>query len=282
MRGGYLLPVFLIPYAIEAPQIYSWLHHDAHLDNAFYLNAAGFILRGVVYLICWLGLAGLILRAARRLDVDEALERIAPAGLILLALTATFASIDAMLSLEPRFASSVFGLIEIVAMGLLALSVAIFAAMIFGTIDAKALSELSRLTLALTILWAYLDFMQLLIVWQSDLPSEAAWYGPRLSRGWSVLFGAVVLLHFALPFFLLLSARAQAARRVVASAVAALVVSALARDYWLAAPAFEGNFSALAALAACAIILLLCATLVFAMTPLPGERPTAGVLRHVP
>jgi hypothetical protein len=105
------------------------------------------------------------------------------------------------------------GLIEIAEMGLLALSVSIFAAVIGEPPDDEKLRSLGRLLLALLILWAYLDFMQLLIVWQSDLPNEASWYISRSTGGWGIAAALVAGGHFVLPFFALLSPKVQRSRR---------------------------------------------------------------------
>jgi putative Mn2+ efflux pump MntP len=180
-----LLPLAIIPLMIVLPHLYSWLRPDVatHLANSFYLNLPAFIARSIFYFIVWFGLAWSILRALRLDEHESALERIAPVGLILLAITVTFAAIDTTMSLDPNFSSSVYGLIAIVEMGLLALAVSIFGVAVGGPSDRKTLRDLGRLLLALVILWAYLDFVQLLIVWQSDLPNEASWYGVRLKGG---------------------------------------------------------------------------------------------------
>jgi hypothetical protein len=111
------------------------------------------------------------------------------------------------MSLDPHFVSSAYGLIAIAAMGLLALSVSLFAAVIGQPPDEDVLRNLGRLLLALLILWAYLDFMQVLIVWQSDLPNEASWYIPRSTGRWGLIAALIAGGHFVLPFFALLSPR---------------------------------------------------------------------------
>jgi hypothetical protein len=133
-----LLPA-LIPLMIVLPALYPWLQPDvaAHLDNRFYLNLPSFVVRSVAYLIVWFGLGLLILRALHHEGSDAKLARIAPAGLILLAITVTFAAIDTTMSLDPHFVSSAYGLIAIAELGLLALSVSIFAAVIAQPLDAK-------------------------------------------------------------------------------------------------------------------------------------------------
>lgn len=251
-----LLPPALIPLIIVSPALYSWLRPEvaAQLDNGFYLNAPSFAARSVVYLIVWFGLSILILRALRQEGPDLRLARIAPAGLILLAITVTFAAIDTTMSLDPHFVSSAYGLIAIAAMGLLALSVSLFAAVIGQPPDEDALRSLGRLLLALLILWAYLDFMQVLIVWQSDLPNEASWYIPRSTGGWGLMAALVAGGHFVLPFFALLSPRVQRSRRGIACVTALLILSEVVRSWWLVVPASITSFGMVDVLAMLGVI----------------------------
>ena len=177
----FLIPLFVIP-RVSARAAAAGSRPPAQVDNALYLDAA-FVLRGVIYLLIWLVLAVLVTRAAA--NANE-LARLAPPALILLALTTTFADIDAIMSLEPTFASSIFGLVQISEMSTLSLSIAALGLLFRRRPQPEALRQLARLLLAFVILWSYLAFMQLLIVWQSDLPYEAAWYLPRWRQEWRV------------------------------------------------------------------------------------------------
>lgn len=239
-----LAPLALTPLALVAPRLYPWLNPSvsAHMANGSYLNLPGLVARGVIYLGVWLALAWVILRALRSADADARLARVAPLGLMLLALTATFASIDTIMALEPRFASSVFGLMRIAEIGLLALSVSVLASAL-GESSREITSALGRLLLAVIILWIYLDFVQLLIVWQSNLPHEAPWYLKRWSGGWGVVAGLIALTHFALPFVALLSPRLQRSRSAMAFIAGLLVLSAILRSWWLVLPASSASFS---------------------------------------
>jgi len=237
----------LLPLVGLASALYPWMRPNvgAHLTNQFYLNVPFLIGRIVVYLIVWLGLAALALRALRRADDGAALARFAPGGLILLALTATYATIDATMSLDPQFASSVYGLVELSAMGLFALSVCTLAAAVAAPPDREALQVLGRLMLGLVVLWAYLDFVQLLIVWQSNLPHEARWYLIRLTGGWGLAAAAVAAAHFALPFFALLFPQVQRSRFGIAVVSVFLVAGSILRGWWLVVPASGRPFGLL-------------------------------------
>lgn len=273
-----LLPA-AIPLLFVLPALYPWARPDvaAHLDNRFYLNLPFFLGRGLVYLIVWLGLNRLVLRALGADEPDASLARIAPAGLILLAITITYAAIDTTMSLDPQFVSSAYGLIAIAEMGLLALSASIFAAVLDTPPDGDTLRSLGKLLMGLLILWAYLDFMQLLIVWQSDLPNEAPWYIVRLTGGWGVAAALVAACHFALPFFALLSPRLQGSRRGLVCITALLILSGIVRNWWLVVPASGRNFNLIDVLAMIGMIGIAAAVALRAPLP-PGTAGRAG--RH--
>ena len=163
-------------------------------------------------------------------------------------------------------------------MGLLALSVSIFAAVIGEPPDDTTLRNLGRLLLALLILWAYLDFMQVLIVWQSDLPNEAPWYIVRSRGGWGIAAALVAGCHFVLPFFALLSPRLQGSPRGIACVTALLILSEIVRGWWLVVPASGRNFGLVDVLAMLGLIGI-AAALALRAPLLPGFPEV--VRRHV-
>ncbi len=231
-----LLMPGLLPFLFVLPQLYLWLHADIAKDlpNTFYLNlpfAAG---RGVFYMIVWLALGALTLRAVRR---DTLAAPLAVIGLILLGLTVTFAAIDATMSLEPQFISSDFGMIAAAEGGLLALAVTVLAASMDPLMPREILDDLGKLLLGLLVLWAYLEFMQLLIVWQSDLPHEAPWYIERSKAGWGTLAAILAFGHFGLPFFALISPTLRRSPIGIGGIAALLIVMQVLRAWWLVLPA---------------------------------------------
>lgn len=223
-----LMLLALLPLATGLPQLYEWARPGAHLDNGFYLNVPFFAARGAVYLLVWLGLAASVLTGAA--------ARVAAPGLFALAVTFTFAAIDATMSLDPHFSSSIYGMIAACGAVLLALSVAVLVRS--ASIPAAERADLGKLLLALVILWIYLDFMQLLIVWQSDLADEAPWYLARSRGFWGAVRLVVALGHFLLPFALLLSPRMQRSHAAVASVAALLIAMEALRTWWTVLPAF--------------------------------------------
>lgn len=268
------LPLVLpaaVPVIFVTHALYPWMHQDVarHLHNRFYLNAPFFYARWALYLLVWNGLALKVLKAVRGERGDRALHSLAPTGLILLTLTVTFAAIDATLSIEPQFKSSVYGMLACAEALLFALSTALLVWTGAGTEQPRR--DLGRLLLALLVLWAYLDFMQLLIVWNSDLPDEAGWYMHRLHGFWGGVAAAIAVVHFALPFFALLWPQVQRSRRALRSVACLLVLTEIVRAWWIVIPA-SGRALAWVDVAAMAAVLGIAAGIA-----LHGRRGPVGV-----
>lgn len=213
-----ILPM-LIPLAFGLTALYPWIGGG---EKNFYLNLPFLIVRLALYLILWLGLAFML---ARRAPVSA---RLAGPALVLLILTANFWAIDAALSLDPHFNSSVFGLSSLAGMTIVGLSAGILLSPACGRDEVR---DLSRLLLALVIFWAYLEFVQALIVWESDLAREIRWYVPRLSGAWGKAAWAIAVANFFVPFLALLTPAGQSSLRNL-RAIAVLLIAGQA-IYWL-------------------------------------------------
>lgn len=242
LAGIATLPLLLpavIPLVLHMGTLYPWVHPNGPLPNGFYLNLPFFFGRGVVDLIVWFGLAGATLWWIRRRDVPP--PGLAGPGLILLAITVTFAAIDTTLSLRPQFNSSIWGMVAVAGSVLMAASVATLVSA--AAVERHVLADLGKILLGLVVLWAYLDFMQFLIVWESDLPSESGWYLPRASGVW---LGAVVLIgvgHFLLPFAALIFPAVQRSRTGIVLVSGWLVLMEILRVWWVVLPAVPHGLS---------------------------------------
>lgn len=228
-----LLPA-IVPILLLLPHLYPWTRAGVDLDNHFYLNLPFAAARWVFYLIVWFGVGGLCLW---RIRANASLRPIAPPGLILLGLTANFAAIDALMSLDPHFNSSDFGMTFAAESALFALSITVFATALTGPVAEPERYDLGRLLQTLLILWAYLDFMQMLIVWQSNLPREAAWYVARSAGLWGIVVALIAVAHFLLPFLALLIPALRRSRRGLIGVTSLLIVMSIIRGWWLVLPA---------------------------------------------
>jgi hypothetical protein len=279
--GVATLPLILaagLPILFVLPRLYPWMHPDvaAHLDNRFYLNAPFFYVRCLLYVAVWFGLGLWALRALKRKDCDLILYRLAPPGLILLALSVTFSAIDFTLSMDPHFKSSIYGMLIGCESVLLALSVAVMATVLAGREEGRSMNrDLGRLLFALLVLWAYLDFMQVLIIWNSDLPEEAAWYSRRLQGGWLGVAWLIAACHFLMPFLALIWPQVQGSRRMMSGVAALLVLTGAARVWWIVIPAAGRGLEwvDVAAMAAVLGVAAAIALRVFRRAMLPSEVP---------
>jgi hypothetical protein len=223
-----LVVLFTIPVLFMLPTLYPWARAGAALDNGWYLSVVFFAIRGVFYIGVWLAFAMLAVTGAARAP------GVASLGLLLLAVTFTFAAIDLTLSLEPKFSSNIYGMLAMTGAGLLALAVAIMAMAPGAAVQARG--DLGKLLLALTILWTYLDFVQLLIVWQSDLVSQAPWYLKRISGFWGAIMGLVAVGHSVIPILLLFSPRIRRSAWALPGIAGWLVAMEVVRAWWTVEP----------------------------------------------
>ena len=255
-----LMLLFFLPIVLGAGKIYEWadpaaVAHDPILRHkSLYLNLPFFIGRAALYFAAWLVLAYFLNRWSLDQDrtgdrpIARRLQLLSSAGLVAYGLTVTFASIDWAMSLEPHWFSTMYGVLFIAGQGLSAFAFIVALLVLLagtpplaGFVAQRHYHDLGKLMLAFVMFWAYVSFSQYLIIWSGNLPEEIPWYLRRLQGGWGWIGVALVLLHFVLPFLLLLPASANRNPRILGT-VAAIVVLMRAVDvFWLTQPAFAGS-----------------------------------------
>jgi len=261
-----LLAVLFIPIAIGVRSIYIWAGPHAGQGNealqhaldhkAPYLNVPFFIGRAVFYFAIWILLSYLLNKWSLEQDrtkhrpLTTRLQGISGPGLVLYGFTVTFASIDWIMSLEPQWFSTIFGVLVMGGQGLSAMAFIIAVVVVLSrykplsdVIKPSHLHDLGKLMLAFLMLWAYFGFSQFLIIWSGNLPEEIPWYVRRLQTSWKWVGLALVLLQFALPFVLLLSRDLKRNSRTLVTVAVAVIVMRLVDLIWLTVPEFhEGAF----------------------------------------
>lgn len=216
------LPVFLA--VLFHTNVYEWTHADIVKNDAMlqakapYLNVPFWIARSAIYFVIWIGLAFFLNRWSRLQDEtgDQRylvkMRTLSGPGVVLYALTVTFASVDWMMSLEPHWYSTIYG--ALLAVGQLLGGLCFATAVITLLARFRPMSEIlqkrhmhdyGKLMLGFTMLWAYLNFSQLLIIWSANLAEEIPWYLNRLRGGWQYVGAFLIAFHFVVPFLLLLS-----------------------------------------------------------------------------
>jgi hypothetical protein len=252
-----LAALLFVPLALGLGWLYPWVHPpagDAVLREAvehkhLYLNRGFFLLRAALYFAAWWALAYWMNRWSLASDEEpdprllSRMAGVAGPGLILMGLTITFASIDWAMSLDPRWFSTIYGILFMVGQALSALCLVVLVIAWIGdepplaqVVRPQTVHDLGKLMLAFVMLWAYVNFSQFLIIWSANLPEEIPWYLRRLRTGWRFVGLFLVLFHFAVPFLLLLSRPLKRDARWLARVAAALLAARLIDLFWLIGP----------------------------------------------
>jgi len=237
-----LLPVLLLPILLFHRELYAWAHwqnlpsaEQLHVRRKLtWLNPSFFVLRSLAYS----ALLVLFSERLRRLsakqdsagDPSEArlarhrMARWSIGGLVLLSFVFTFASWDWVMTLEPTWYSNLYG-VYLFAGGLLAALSLLVLAVAYSkrqgdlpdAVSSQHYYALGRLQLTMVVFWAYIGWCHVLQQWIANLPLELSWYVRRWHRGWQWEGVALVVLHFALPFLLLLGRATKKHPKALAS-----------------------------------------------------------------
>ncbi|MBV9523770.1 MAG: hypothetical protein JO010_13300 [Alphaproteobacteria bacterium] len=295
-----LLILAFIPILFALPALYPWARPDEarYLANTFYLNTPFFIARCAGYFVLWAALALLAFRrsASDRADPSGAGGGLSALGLLLLAVTVTFAAFDWVMSLEPHWSSTMFGLI--VGSGQFTTGLAFAILVALGTKReslpgegplADRFEDLGSLLLAVILLWAYFEFMQFLIIWEENLKGEIGWYLKRLEGGWGAVAVAIAAGHFIIPFLALIWSPVKRNRAALGAICALLMLTGLVNAWWMVLPEFRRGFTWFDPLAAIGMGGLCFATLLWRLEAKPalaeGDAPRRDLgfgrkLRH--
>ena len=256
---GWMAALF-IPIVIGMSKLYAWARPlDVQADSMlqekhWYLNPSGFTGRAVAYFVILLSVVYLLNKWSREQDRTAELKykdrmgALSGPGLIFWGLIVTGASVDWVMSLEPHWYSTIYGMLFMVIEGLAAMAFSIFVLRMLsdhepskGAVDSKQFHDLGNLMLALVMLWAYLSFDQLLIVWAGNLKEEIPWYMQRAFGAWAPVGVVLVVLHFAVPFLLLLQRGVKRRLRALSKVAGLIIVLTLVDIYWIVVPSYQAH-----------------------------------------
>jgi hypothetical protein len=256
-----LMFVLFLPVFFGLKPLYEWArplsaieegHRELIQHKAPYLNVTFFMIRFVFYFVVW----GLLMFFLNKWSLEQdrtadpnlrkTMQGLSGPGIVLFGLTVTFAATDWIMSLEPEWFSTIFGLLIMVGWGLSAFAFVIIAASLLakrpplaGVIAPLHFHDLGKLLLAFVMIWAYFGFSQFLLIWYGNLPEEIPWYLRRMRDGWQYVGLFLVLFHFAVPFFLLLSRSLKRHARTLSIIAGLLIVMRLVDLFWSIAPVQE-------------------------------------------
>ena len=260
MRTLPLLAVLFLPLLLGIPTLYIWARPDVVAQSPLYqykviqtgwLSVPFFIGRTVLYFAVWFVLVTVLnrLSAEQNRTGDPAIRarmgRWSAAGMILLILTSTFAAFDWIMSIQPAFTSTAFGIVEGTSMLIAGFAVIIVVAALLAYREPwrhvwsyKIWMNLGGWLFAFTMLWAYLAFSQFMLIWYGNLPEEIELYVRRFDGVWAYVIGAIFIISFIAPFILLLMPQIKLNMRAMLVVGIVLAFMRLVDTYWWIGPAY--------------------------------------------
>jgi hypothetical protein len=259
-----LIVLLFIPLAIGVAthNIYEWTHlpPDDHAIHArgIYLLPWTWIVRSIIYFALWGVMVYMLNNWGARQDATTGVEesrlvlekasRFSGPTLVIYCLVVTFAAVDWVMTLDPHWFSTIWGLLFVAgwALSCFCFMVAILAFLsdkppVSRVLGKRHFHDLGKLMLALTMVWAYFNFSQFLIIWSGNLPEETGWYLTRMKGGWGYVGVILIVFHFAFPFLVLLQQDFKRRARWLATLAVFILVMRLVDMFYLIGPSHRIN-----------------------------------------
>lgn len=250
------LPVFallFIPIAMGMHDLYHWTHTDPNdkilVAKSAYLNEQFFFIRAGVYFVVWTVLSQYFYRKSVGQDrsgdheVTRKLQIASGPSILFFALTLTFASFDWMMSLDPHWYSTMFGVYYFAGTAVTTFAfLAVIAVltrssgMLDGVLNTEHFHDLGKLTFAFTVFWTYIAFSQYFLIWYANIPEETIWFSHRWDNDWRGVTTLLVLGHFVVPFFFMLPRTIKRNRVTLLIGASLMLVMHYVDLYWLIMP----------------------------------------------
>ena len=255
-----LLALAGIPILLGMHELFHWTHADLyvpgteHYDPILagkrpYLNVPFFLGRYALYFVLW----SLVARKLYTLSVGNdtapnpentlALRKWSAIGIVLFALTVPFAGYDFLMSTDPHWFSTMFGVYFFAGAFLSALCLITFIALFLkrgGMIDTEItrehLQDMGKFMFGFVVFWTYISFSQYMLYWYANLPEEILWFQKRFSPGWDAVAWSLVIFHFLLPFFILILRQTKRTYPILATMAVWLLVMHWVDLWWIIMP----------------------------------------------
>jgi hypothetical protein len=228
MVGLPLMVILFLPLIAGLHDLYHWTHEEAvaadHIlqQKEPWLNVPFFLVRILVYFGVWFLLAGMLQKYSLRQDegsdpgLTDKMRRLSAPGMILFALTLTYAAFDWLMSLNPHWYSTIFGVYIFSGSLLAGLAFILLSALnlrskgiLRDVITIEHYHDLGKLLFAFTVFWAYIAFSQYMLIWYGNIPEETEFFLDRWTGSWKYVSLVIVFGHFALPFLILATRAAK-------------------------------------------------------------------------
>ena len=262
-----VMALLAVPLASAIGVVYPWANPETVAsdpllaEKSVYLNVGFFTLRAVVYLVGWSAVGWWFRRQSLRQDdsgdlrITHRLQLAAPVALVFFGVTVTMASFDWIMSLDPYWYSTIYGVYFFAGsvVGILALVAATTLALqrlgvLRDVVSAEHLHDMGKLLFGFVAFWAYIAFSQFMLIWYANIPEETIWFAHRFEHGWGVLTWVLALGHFVIPFFFLLPRSTKRRPATLFAASIWLLAMHHLDLYWQVMPHLHGDGPVLHAL----------------------------------
>ena len=255
--------VCCVPVLVGAAHLYAWADAGEWYDDPVLLHRRPWMAwpwvggRAIVILGIFAGLSVVLRRLSltqdRATESDEVLtlgrrmRTLSQGGLVVLFVGVFLLSADWIMSLEPHYISSIFGLITLMgqaASAVAAMIVGLWVLEHFGKrplVPADRVHDLGKLLLTSVVLWAYMSFAQYLVQWMGHTQEDVRWYVRRLHGGWSWVAAALCVLHLGVPLLALLSRPLKRSLSSLAVIAGWVFVMRAVDVLWTIAPSSPGE-----------------------------------------
>jgi hypothetical protein len=260
-----ILAIAGIPVLLGNYDLYHWTHSELYDVNSpaydyliagkrLYLNLPFFIVRYVLYFVIFSVLGHKLYTLSVRNDAHPDPENTrkmrfwSGLGIPLAAVATAFASYDFVMSTDPHWFSTMFGVYFFAGGWLGALCLITFLALAFKKagmlpeVTREHLQDMGKFMFAFTVFWTYIAFSQYMLYWYANIPEETVWFLKRLTAGWGIVAAALLIFHFILPFLILLPRASKRIYPVLATMAVWLLVMHWVDLWWTTMPAREAPY----------------------------------------
>lgn len=250
--------LLFLPLIAGFGDLYHWFHeeaiaHDPLLEaKSPYLNPGFFYIRSAFYLVTWALIAWWFRRQSIRQDqsgniaTTRRLQTFSAPAIVCFGITITFAAFDWIMSLDPHWYSTIFGVYFFAGSFLAGLASIILLvlwlknqSLLTNIVNTEHYHDLGKLLFGFVVFWAYIAFSQFMLIWYANIPEETLWYAHRWHHGWEYASIALAAGHFFIPFFFLLSRTLKRKSATLFAAAIWVLIMHYLDLYWLVMPVFQ-------------------------------------------
>jgi hypothetical protein len=262
-----ILVIFGLPLIFGLHDLYHWTHEELYevggpaydpilAGKRGYLNTGFFLTRIAAYFVIWTYMSYRLFKMSVSQDVDPRPQgrmveerKISAWGLLVFALTTGFAGIDLLMTLDPHWFSTMFGVYFFAGTFFAILAAITMMALLIqggghlqGVISEEHYHDLGKFMFGFTVFWAYIAFSQYMLIWYGNIPEETVWFRHRVEGGWGYVSVALIFGHFIIPFVVLIFRAVKRNRAMLLAAATWFLVVHFVDLYWIAMPVFDHHF----------------------------------------